>query len=221
MPIVTFASHKGGVGRTTSAIALATILARNNKVTLIDADPAERLMSWAKKAALPEWLRVQPTRGERGILRELREAEKISDFVIVDQEGVDSRLNDMIISESDLVIIPMGDEQPDAEAAIEILALVRQISKKVHRDIPVRILFCRTEPNKKKTDLGKWINDQFRARYSCFVTELRRLPAFSWLHNKGGTLYELNPKEVDELPKAIARTKRVAEEVVKALRVTA
>ncbi len=41
MPVISFASSKGGAGKTTSAIILATELAQGTDIVLIDADPAQ------------------------------------------------------------------------------------------------------------------------------------------------------------------------------------
>jgi chromosome partitioning protein len=213
MPIITFASPKGGVGRTTSAIVLATVFSRTYWVTMIDADPSQRLMSWAKKGKLPNRLNVMVSKGERHLHNEIEDAHKVSEFVIIDLEGFASRLNAFAMGESDLVIIPMGDEQQDAEGAIETLAQVTLETRRMCRDIPARILFCRTEDSKAKSDFAKSINEQFRARCSCFETELRRLSAFSWIHNLGGSLLELDPEEVDHLSKSIALAELFADEV--------
>lgn len=217
MPVIAFASCKGGVGRTTSAIVLATTLVRNHKVTIIDADPAARLVDWARQAPLPGRLKVLSSRGERFIQDEIEEADGDGAFVIVDLEGALTRLNAYVMGQSDLVVIPMGDEQQDAKGAIETLAQVSSEAKHTRREIPVRILFARTEEGKAKSGLAKSINEQVRARCNCFTTELRRLPAFSWLHNMGGTLYGLDPQEVEGLAQAIACTELLTEEVVEAL----
>ena len=121
MPTISFASSKGGAGKTTSAIILGTELAANGTdVTFIDADPAHRLIRWSTKAALPERVDVIQSEGERGILDEIDAAAQKSTFVIVDLEGSASRLASYAIGESDLVIVPSGEEQQDALATGDV-----------------------------------------------------------------------------------------------------
>lgn len=212
MPVITFASSKGGAGKTTSAIVLGTTLARKHRVTLIDADPAQRLSAWANKQKLMNRLRVQSTRGERFIQDEIADAAQVSEFVIIDLEGAATRLNAFAMGESDLVIIPMGDEQQDAEAAIETLAYLGMEARNMRREIPVRILFARTKAA-VKSRLQRSLNSQVRDRVGSFTTELHDRTAFSSLHNLGGTLYDMDQKEVSGLAKAMANADLFAEEV--------
>lgn len=212
MPVITFASSKGGAGKTTSAIVLATTLSKRYKVVLIDADPAHRLMSWAEKGKLPERMKVLSSKGEHYIHDEIDRAQQVADFVVVDLEGAATRLNAYIMGESDLVIIPMGDEQPDAEGAIETLAQLQLEARALRREIPVRILFCRTQAA-VKSRLAKSLNAQVREKIGSFTTELNNRTAFSSLHNIGGTLYQMNPVEVTGVNKAIANAELFAEEL--------
>lgn len=212
MAVITFASSKGGAGKTTSAIVLGSILARNHGVTIIDADPAQRLMSWAGKAPLPGRLTVMKTRGERFIQDEIADAKSKDDFVLVDLEGAATRLNAYAMGDSDLVIVPMGDEQQDAEAAIETLAELSREARAMRREIPVRILFCRTQVA-VKSRLARSLNSQVRDRVGSFQTELHARTAFSTLHNLGGTLYDMNPAEVTGVAKAIGNAELLAEEL--------
>lgn len=212
MSIIAFASSKGGAGKTTSAIILATTLAQNSTVTVIDADPAERLLSWAKKGKLPQGLQVHASRGERHIHEEIAAAQKQSDFVVIDLEGAATRLNAFAMGESDLVIIPMGDEQPDAEGAIETLAQLALEARALRREIPVRILFCRTKAA-VKSRLEKSLNAQVRDKVGSFSTELHQRTAYSSLHSVGGGLKDLLSSEVTGVEKAIENAAKFAEEV--------
>ena len=217
MPVIAFASSKGGAGKTTSAIVLATTLARNQRVTVIDADPAARLMSWAGKAPLPDRLRVIHNQGERAILDEIADALSSSNFVIVDLEGAATRLNAYVMGESDLVIIPMGDEQQDAEAAIETLAQVRREARAMRREIPVRVLFARTQAA-VKSRLAKSLNAQVRDKIGAFETELHSRTAIAALHNLGGTLYGMDQEAVNGVVKSIANAELFAEELRQVLK---
>ena len=59
MPTISFASSKGGAGKSTSAVLLATELAmRGASVTIIDADPNQPVMRWSKKPGKPKTLTV-------------------------------------------------------------------------------------------------------------------------------------------------------------------
>lgn len=51
--IITVASFKGGVGKTTSAVHLATYLNKKAKTLLIDGDPNRSASGWAKRGSLP------------------------------------------------------------------------------------------------------------------------------------------------------------------------
>ncbi|MCP4968712.1 MAG: ParA family protein, partial [bacterium] len=88
MPTITFANPKGGSGKTTSALILATELARKGAlVTVIDADPEHWISGWAGKPARPKTLDVISEVTEDNIIESIDEAAERSQFVIVDPEG--------------------------------------------------------------------------------------------------------------------------------------
>ena len=145
MPIISFASSKGGAGKTTSTIILGTELAAQGAtVVLIDADPAGRLLRWSRKAPPPERVRVVASGGEEAIQDEIDAAQRAAAFVLVDLEGSASRLVSYAIAESDLVVVPTGEEQQDVEDALGTLKEVARAGRAARREIPTAILFCRT-----------------------------------------------------------------------------
>ena len=213
MPVISLASSKGGAGKTTTAIILGTELAEGTDVILIDADPARRLTRWSEIAPVPKRLRVVTSRGERAIQDEITEAAREAAFVLIDLEGSASRLTSFAIAESDLVIVPTGDEQQDADEAIDTLAQVRMEGRARRREIPAAILFVRTNAA-VKSKLEKHINAELRRATRAFATELHRRTAFSSLHNAGAGLRQLDPADVNGIPKAIANAQAFAAEVV-------
>jgi chromosome partitioning protein len=213
MPVISFATSKGGAGKTTSAIVLATELAEATDVILIDADPAKRLTRWSTLAPLSARLRVITSNGERAIQDEIAAAQKQATFVLIDLEGSASRLTSFAIAESDLVIIPSGEEQQDADAAIETLAEIGMEGRARRRTIPAAILFARTSAA-VKSKLEKHIHGELVKAGRVMQTELHRRTAFSSLHNAGGGLRQLDPADVNGVDKALLNAQAYASEII-------
>lgn len=141
MPVIAFANSKGGSGKTTSALLLACELAEKAAVTIIDADPRHPVTKWAapkpEKTAPPEKLTVVQNNSENTIIEEIEAAAARDPFVIIDLEGVASKKNAYAISQADLVIVPMKEQQQDAEAALDIIKELVNISKMTGKKNPV------------------------------------------------------------------------------------
>ncbi len=98
MPVISLASYKGGVSKTTSAIHLATLLDGNNLV--IDSDPNRSASTWAKPGGLPFQVC-----GDMEAAKLLRSQQ--FDWIIIDTPA---RPNDAEVEElargCDLLIVP-------------------------------------------------------------------------------------------------------------------
>ena len=101
MPTVVIASPKGGAGKSTAAIILGTELAHAGAaVTLLDCDPNRSLSLWARRGPLPSRVTVLSDVGEGEIVRTIKRHDLDGQIVIVDLEGVASRLVSRAISPS-------------------------------------------------------------------------------------------------------------------------
>ena len=217
MAILSFATSKGGAGKTTSAIVLGTTLARKGHlVTLIDADPAERLMKWhqitLENSVNLKNLTVVASQGESTIADEIEWAKSNSDYVLIDLEGAATMTNSVVMAESNLILLIMGDEQQDAQAVIETVDQIGLLARMARREIPFRVLFARTDAGRKNR-LASSLNEQVRRNIGSFTTELTKRMAFSALHADGGDLYHLDPKETYGVERAIKNAELLEEEL--------
>ena len=192
---------------------MGTELAEATDVILIDADPAKRLTRWSKLSTLPARLSVVTSNGERDIQDEISAAQKRATFVLIDLEGSASRLTSFAIAESDLVIIPSGEEQQDADAAVETIAEIEMEGRSRRRSIPAAILFVRTSAA-VKSRLEKHIQTELRKVSRVMKTQLHRRTAFSSLHNAGGGIRQLDPADVNGIDKALLNAQDYASEII-------
>lgn len=219
MPVITFANSKGGCGKTTSALLLACELAEAKPVTLIDADPRRPISKWAAMPNKPNNLTVITNESEKTILDEIETAASRDPFVIVDLEGTASRLMSYAVSQSDLVIIPLKEQQQDAQAAIDVIKEIMRDMKAVRRDIPYSVLFTMTKVV-AKSRTARSINKQFRTSNSIdtFKVEINERDAFAAIFATGGAVRDLPTSEVNNLEAALLNTQAFAKEVISKLR---
>lgn len=219
MPVITFANSKGGSGKTTSALLLACALAELKPTTIIDADPRHPVTTWGKMDGRPDNLTVVTNESERTILDEIEAASAKDPFVIIDLEGTASRLMSYAISQSDLVIIPLKEQQQDAMAALDVIQEIHRDMKATRRKIPYATLFTQSKAA-VKSRTAKHIAAQFREnpKIDCFTIEIFERDAFAAMFTIGGTVRDMNASKVGGLDKAILNLEGFRDEVIAKLR---
>src|SRR3954454_9666062 len=144
MPTIIFASPKGGVGKSTSAVLLATELAgKGASVTVIDADPNKPLSRWSKRPGKPDNLEVIADITEDTIIDAVTDAAHPPAFVFVDLEGTASMMVGYAMSRADLVISPSQGSQLDAAETVKAIKLVTRQAKAFNRQVPSSVLCTR------------------------------------------------------------------------------
>ena len=146
MAIVSLLNQKGGSGKTTLAIHLATVLAERGKVLPVDADPQGSALDWRAQRAADSGFPVvglpKPTLHlEIAVLGENR------DWVLVDGPPPTSALTGSAVAASDLVLIPVQPSPFGPWAVRDILDILEECSV-VRPDLQARFvvnwLFVRT-----------------------------------------------------------------------------
>lgn len=219
MPTISFASSKGGVGKSTSAVLLATDLAsRGASVTIIDADPNQPVSRWSRKPGCPDKLIVISAVTEETLLDAIDDAARKTTFVIVDLEGTASLMVAQAMSRADLVIIPTKGSELDAIEAVKVIKFIGRQEKAYNKTIPFAVLFTQTNPAVRPRTLKSLEQDMLTKGIPLFGTALHERDAFRAIFSFGGTLSNLDQGAVSNVPAALINARQFTAETIDMLR---
>lgn len=214
MPVISFASPKGGAGKTTAAMILATELAQKDLgVTVIDCDPRQWSVKWGKGGNVPKTMTIVPKPTEETIIDEIDAAKQKTPFVIVDLEGTSSMLVAFAMTRSNLVIIPTQAGPMEGESAADAIKLIKQQEKGMGRKIPYAVLMTRMSAVIRSRIEKNLIEQMASADIPVFTTQLIERNAFKMIFDAQCPLEQL-PKRTYKLDDAIANARSFAGEVV-------
>ena len=125
--IISLLNQKGGVGKTTLAVHIATALAqRGHRVLMIDADPQGSALDWGASRGDDDPLFPIIGLPKATIHREVPKLAADYAFVVIDGPPRVYEVARSAIMASDLVLIPVQPSPYDVWAAKEIVDLVRE-----------------------------------------------------------------------------------------------
>ena len=139
MKVISFLNPKGGSGKTTAVINIATALSRSGyNIAVVDTDPQMSLTNWSKagKAAFDVFTAASE-KDVNGIRKDLADY----DFAIVDGAGSLSVITSAAVMVSDLVIIPVTPSPLDFSAAGSVVTVLE--AQAYSRKVEARFLITR------------------------------------------------------------------------------
>ena len=145
--ILTFASSKGGVGKSTTCAAIASALALNGEtVLLIDLDQNRTLQRWSKKSPIAGLTVAAIDPKDFGALFRNSANTGEYDHICIDLPGNREVTLFKALARSDLVIIPAQASEPDLREALVVAGDVKDVRETTGRQIPYRLLLTKVYP---------------------------------------------------------------------------
>ncbi|WP_106751841.1 ParA family protein [Pannonibacter carbonis] len=220
MPVISFANAKGGAGKTTAALLLATEVAERGKtVTIFDADPQRWISNWSDLPGRHPNISVQSQLSPATITEQVLEATQTSDYVIVDLEGTENLMVANAISVSDLVVVPIQGSSMDARGGAKILRLISKLEQIVRHDIRHCVVLTRTNAAVTTRAL-KAVQDHLAVSgIDVMMTPIIERAAYRDMFEFGGGLANLDPRTVTNLEKARENAALFAAEVLERVQV--
>lgn len=173
--IITVASFKGGVGKTTTAIHLAAFLQHQGETLLIDADPNRSASSWAQRGQLPfevvdEWR--SPARMRR------------FDYVVIDTRARPAHDDLALLTDTcDLLVLPTTPDVLALDALTLTLEYLHAVGATRYR---ILLTVIPPKPNRDGEKTRMLLTE---ARLPLFATGIRRFSVYQKAAQAGVPVY--------------------------------
>ena len=212
MAVISVASHKGGVGKTTLAILVGSDLALDGyRVALLDCDLNQHAAAFSGKAEVTG-LSVIPAVGEHNVLSAVREAQAHADIVIADLPGGSSTLALKALQRSSFVLVPCQASLPDVKDAVRTMEQIADAEDLSRVTIARALIWTRVLPGFESRS-AKHVRETLEATgLPMFCAVQRELALFREMHMTGKV-----PRQVDPNSNASQNVSAITTELLRQL----
>lgn len=223
MPIIAISNPKGGVGKSTVTLLMATYLAEQGaSVCVLDADPNQPIYDWKTRGNSTTAMDVVGGVKESTLMDVLDGLNH--QFVFIDLEGTASVMVSRSIAMSDFVIVPLQASAVDVRQAAKAIRAVRDEEKVAQRSnptrrIPYRVVMTRTPaPGAPVSSVQRQLEKEIIASgITRFKTNLAERLAYKAIFVERLTLTELKDMKVGNLTAAQENVHTLVNELIDTL----
>lgn len=246
MPNITFANIKGGSGKTTANLVLASELyAAGARVCILEGDQNRPHARWAARRGFPvidgpktpvasaedaaeaiqaavgdaRFLVITTDGDDSSVLDWIEGASGWAQFVLSDPEGSPNQWLTQVVSQADLVLIPFAPTTLDVDQVQQTIRHIRSTERMANKRIDYRVLLTRANAGAVRTRDEREIRQSIeRNEIPMMGVSLADRPAFRGVFKHNVLLAELTSEQAGGLPLALENARAYAAEVLEHLR---
>jgi chromosome partitioning protein len=218
MAVITFANTKGGAGKTTAVLLLATELARKGyRITILDADPQHWISRWHEVSGHVANISVIDFVTSASLPHHISDNKHNTDYFIIDLPGARNPMLATAIGLSDHVLIPIQGCAMDARGGAQVLELLQYLDEKAGIKIGHSVVLTRVNSMVTTRALALVKSLLSERQVPVLDTAIIERSAFRDIFDCGGTLHTLDPARASNLEKARENALCFAEEIMRKL----
>jgi chromosome partitioning protein len=163
--IITVASFKGGVGKTTTAIHLAGYLAKKGSTLLVDGDPNRSCLDWANAGGSLPFETID-------VMQLAKYAGQYEHTVIDTKARPDEKDLKVLATGCDLLVIPTTPDAMSLKATLKMLSAITELEANAYK---ILLTMIPPPPSHDGADAAEILKEN---NLSTFKSQIRRYTAY-------------------------------------------